>query len=627
MEGVMLPDVGRIVTPDGVVNGALVVEGDRIAAVEERDGDPSGWVLPGFVDVHCHGGGGYSLADGDADAARSAAAFHASRGTTSLVASLVSSPHEDMLSATRALAPLVAEGTLVGVHCEGPYISAAKCGAHVVEALRDPDLGELAELLEAGEGAVKMVTIAPELPGAVEAIEFLDSRGVVASIGHTDASYEQTEAGIDAGAQSATHLFNAMRGFDHRDPGPVPALIADERIFSEIIADGVHLHPGTMRFAFDVSLPGWTMLVSDAMDAAGLEDGSYRLGRHEVEVREGVARVAGTDTIAGSTITLLDAVRNAVQLAGRSVAAAAQMAATTPAELLGLEDVGAIEPGRFADAVVLDDELRLVSVMRRGAWLRVLERRGRVVVAVAAGADEDVDQAEGEERDDAEDESGDGRFAVGRFAFVRAAPPDGAEDDGEDAERPGEEVEAGDEGQADGDDAAHEAGQAHAVAGFAAGDGPVAAVGRWGRHRAARVRARRGAAAGRVGVAGRARGGRVLRGHGVLLNGVAPKRSCPARYCIAGPDVPFRPIAVPPKAPAPSPLSGVRIFCRMGFTTGEYAGRNELRIPKDYPGTRSPQTGGIRAQPPSTHVRHEPSGGTAGPAPRSRTPLKRFHAW
>lgn len=371
MDGVMLPAVGRIVTPDGIVNGTLIVEGDRFEGILEREGEPTGWVLPGFVDVHCHGGGGFSLANGDAESARGAAAFHASRGTTSLVASLVSSTHGFLLDATRALKPLVADGTLAGVHYEGPYISAAKCGAHRAEALRDPDLSELTELIEAGNGAVKMVTIAPELDGALEAIEFLDQRGVVPSIGHTDASYEQTAAGIDAGAQAATHLFNAMRAFNHREPGPIPALLDDERIFSEIVADPVHLHPGTMRFAFDTSLPAWTLLVSDAMDAAGLDDGRYMLGRHEVEVVDGVATVAGTDIIAGSTITLLDAFRNAVRLAGQSVRAASQMASATPAELLGLGDVGAIEAGKYADVVVLDDDFNLVSVMRRGVWLRV----------------------------------------------------------------------------------------------------------------------------------------------------------------------------------------------------------------------------------------------------------------
>ncbi|GAB3993716.1 N-acetylglucosamine-6-phosphate deacetylase [Glycomyces albus] len=370
MEGVLLPDVGRIVTPDGVVNGALVVEGDRVAAIEERPGEPTGWVLPGFVDIHCHGGEGTPWPAGTRPR-RGPRPPSTPPGDDLLAASMVSSTHEFLLDATRALRPLVEDGTLIGLHYEGPYISEAKCGAHAVSVLRDPDVGEIAELVEAGGGAVKMVTIAPELPGAVEAIEFLDGRGVVASIGHTDASYEETAAGIDAGARSATHLFNAMRAFDHRDPGPIPALIADERIFSEIIADPVHLHPGTMRYAFDVSLPGWTMLVSDAMDAAGLDDGSYTLGRHTVEVSGGVATVAGTDTIAGSTITLLDAVRNAVTLAGQSMAAAVQMAAATPAELLGLTDVGSLEPGRFADAVVLDDDLHLISVMRRGVWLEV----------------------------------------------------------------------------------------------------------------------------------------------------------------------------------------------------------------------------------------------------------------
>ncbi|MEU6248292.1 N-acetylglucosamine-6-phosphate deacetylase [Glycomyces sp. NPDC047010] len=376
MDGVMLPAVGRIVTPDGVVNGTLVVEGDRFEGILEREGEPTGWVLPGFVDAHCHGGGGYSLANGDAESARGAAAFHASRGTTTLIASLVSQTHGFLMDATKALTPLVADGVLAGVHYEGPYISASKCGAHAKEVLRDPDIAELTELIEAGRldggaSAVKMVTIAPELEGALEAIEFLDGRGVVPSIGHTDASYEETLAGIDAGAQAATHLFNAMRAFNHRDPGPIPALMNDERILSEVIADPVHLHPGAMRFAFDLSLPAWTLLVSDAMDAAGLDDGRYVLGRHEVEVKDGVATVAGTDTIAGSTITLLDAFRNAVRMGGQTVEAASQMASATPAELLGLRDVGAIEAGKYADAVVLDDDLNLVSVMRRGAWLQV----------------------------------------------------------------------------------------------------------------------------------------------------------------------------------------------------------------------------------------------------------------
>ncbi|MFB9659147.1 N-acetylglucosamine-6-phosphate deacetylase [Glycomyces mayteni] len=372
----MLPAVGRIVTPDGVVNGTLVVEGDRFEGILEREGEPTGWVLPGFVDAHCHGGGGYSLANGDAESARAAAAFHASRGTTTLIASLVSQTHGFLMDATKALTPLVAEGVLAGVHYEGPYISASKCGAHAKEVLRDPDIAELTELIEAsrldeGASAVKMVTIAPELEGALEAIEFLDGHGVVPSIGHTDASYEETLAGIDAGAQAATHLFNAMRAFNHRDPGPIPALMNDERILSEVIADPVHLHPGAMRFAFDLSLPAWTLLVSDAMDAAGLDDGRYVLGRHEVDVKDGVATVAGTDTIAGSTITLLDAFRNAVRLGGQTVEAASQMASATPAELLGLREVGAIETGKYADAVVLDDDLNLVSVMRRGAWLQV----------------------------------------------------------------------------------------------------------------------------------------------------------------------------------------------------------------------------------------------------------------
>ena len=360
------PQVAKVVTPNGVVNGEVACDDGFVSRVVEREGEPSGWVLPGFVDIHCHGGGGFSLAKGDADQARQAQEFHASRGTTSLVASLVSSPFDLMMSATKAYQPLVADGVLAGIHFEGPYLAQSRCGAQNPQFLRDASVEELQAVIEAGQGAVKMVTIAPEVPGALEAIDFLSARGVVPSIGHTDATFEQTEEAIEAGAFAATHLFNAMRPFSHRDPGPIPALLDDGRVVAEIIADPVHLHPGTMRFAFNVSLPSWTVLVSDAMEAAGLPDGEYELGGLSVEVKDGAARLASNGAIAGSTLTMLDAFRNAVNLAGQDVTAASEMASSTPAELLGLADVGTLEVGKQANAVWLNDDLELQAVMRHG---------------------------------------------------------------------------------------------------------------------------------------------------------------------------------------------------------------------------------------------------------------------
>lgn len=374
---------GKVVTPTGVIRqGCVEVDGDRISAVAEyptiREGD---WILPGFVDIHCHGGGGHSFTTGDPDAAVGAAEFHLTHGTTSVVASLVTSPYEQMRAATSALAPLVDKGLLAGIHYEGPYLSAARCGAQNPQFLRDPALEELTELLDLGGGAVRMVTLAPERPGALDAIRLLASRKVVAAIGHTDATYDQTQRAIEAGATVGTHLFNGMRSPHHREPGPVFALLNSPNVVCELIADGIHLHPGTLAFATSVTGPDRTALVTDAMAAAGMADGEYELGGQAVVVTDRVARLAvdgaagdaaadaEPGAIAGSTLTM-DAALRQVVAAGVSVPDAARMAATTPARALGLDDrVGALSAGWRADLVVLNDNLEVVRVMRAGTWV------------------------------------------------------------------------------------------------------------------------------------------------------------------------------------------------------------------------------------------------------------------
>ncbi|MEE6259169.1 N-acetylglucosamine-6-phosphate deacetylase [Plantactinospora sonchi] len=366
---------GKVVTPTGVIRqGCVELDGDRITAVAEypsiRDGH---WIVPGFVDIHTHGGGGHTFTTGDADAARSAAAFHLGHGTTTLLASLVSSPYQLMRDATEAYAPLVKEGVLAGVHYEGPYLSAVRCGAQNPDFLRDPSVDELSELLALGGGTVRMVTLAPELPGALAAIELLVSHRVVAAIGHTDATYEQTGAGIIAGATVATHLFNGMRGPHHREPGPVFALLGSPNVVCELVADGVHLHQGALAFAAGVAGPDRAALITDAMAAAGMPDGGYELGGQPVVVSDGVVRLAGVDgtpgAIAGSTLTMDAALRHTLA-AGVSIVDACRMAATTPARAIGLgERVGSLTPGLRADLVVLDDNLNVVRVMRAGTWL------------------------------------------------------------------------------------------------------------------------------------------------------------------------------------------------------------------------------------------------------------------
>jgi N-acetylglucosamine-6-phosphate deacetylase len=361
---------GRVVTPHGVVEGCVCTDDARITAIEPdanvRDGR---WIVPGFVDIHTHGGGGHTFTTGDADAARGAAAFHLAHGTTTLLASLVSSPYEVMRGATTAFAPLVTEGVLAGIHFEGPYLSQARCGAQNPQFLRDPVLDELTSLIELGAGSVRMVTIAPERGNALDAIRLLAARGVVAAIGHTDATYDQTLAAVTAGASVATHLFNGMRPVHHREPGPVLALLDAPDVVCELVADGIHLHSGTLRFAASVAGPDRAALVTDAITAAGMPDGEYELGGQAVVVADRVARLARDGSIAGSTLTMDAALRHAVRV-GLSIVDACRMAATTPARTIGLAGaVGALAPGLRADLVVLDDQLRVVRVMRAGVWV------------------------------------------------------------------------------------------------------------------------------------------------------------------------------------------------------------------------------------------------------------------
>lgn len=355
---------GRIVIPAGVVEGSLTIEDGRIAAIRKGKIRDEQWIVPGFVDIHTHGGGGHTFTTGDADAARSAAGFHRRHGTTTLLASLVSSAFDLMRDATLAYRPLVDEGVLAGVHFEGPYLAEVRCGAQNPAYLRDPSSEEIAELVKLGEGSVRMMTIAPERDGALAAIEQLTGLGVVAAIGHTDASYEQTLAGVAAGATVGTHLFNGMRPVHHREPGPIVGLLGSGPVSVELIADGVHLHDGVLAFAARTAGPERTLLVTDAMSAAGMADGEYELGGQAVVVAGRVARLARDGSIAGSTLTMDAALRRAVS-AGLSLPDAVKAASTNPARILGLSgELGSLEVGKRADVLTLSPSLDVTSIHR-----------------------------------------------------------------------------------------------------------------------------------------------------------------------------------------------------------------------------------------------------------------------
>lgn len=365
----------RVVLPTGTVeDGRVIVEGTRIAgSVPEgaRTVDlPGHWVVPGFVDIHNHGGGGASFATGTAEDVLAGARTHREHGTTTVVASTVTGEMDFLARQAGLLSELVEQGELAGIHFEGPFISPCRKGAHSEGLLRDPDPAEVRKLLDAARGAAKMVTLATELPGGIESVRLLAEHGVIAAVGHTDATYEQTVEAIDAGATVATHLFNAMPAIGHRAPGPIAALLEDERVTVELINDGTHLHPAALELAYHHAGAGRVALITDAMDAAGAGDGQYQLGPLAVEVKDGVARLVEGGSIAGSTLTLDTAFHRAVTVDRIPVEDVVRSISANPARLLGLYDrVGSLDPGKDADLVVLDADFALKGVMRRGEWI------------------------------------------------------------------------------------------------------------------------------------------------------------------------------------------------------------------------------------------------------------------
>ncbi|MFE4408865.1 N-acetylglucosamine-6-phosphate deacetylase [Streptomyces sp. NPDC056821] len=364
----------RVVLPTGIVDGGrVIVDGTRIADTAREDAeilDVRGhWLVPGFVDIHNHGGGGASFS-GTADDVLTAVRTHRKHGTTTLVASTVTDDMGLLVKQAGLLSELAEQGEIAGVHFEGPFISPCRKGAHSEELLRDPDPAEVRKLIDAARGRARMMTLATELPGGIDSVRLLTEHGVIAAIGHTDATYEQTVEAIDAGATVATHLFNAMPPLGHRAPGPIVALLEDERITVELINDGVHLHPAALEMAFHHAGAGRVAFITDAMDAAGIGDGRYLLGPLQVEVDGGVARLVEGGSIAGSTLTLDRAFRRAVTIDRLPVTDVVAALSANPARLLGMDDrVGSLEPGKDADLVLLDEDFALNGVMRRGAWV------------------------------------------------------------------------------------------------------------------------------------------------------------------------------------------------------------------------------------------------------------------
>ncbi|MBJ7001897.1 N-acetylglucosamine-6-phosphate deacetylase [Streptomyces griseofuscus] len=364
----------NVVLPTGTVkNGTVAIDGTRIAGAPLADAavlDVSGhWLVPGFVDLHNHGGGGASFS-GTAEQILTAIRTHRAHGTTTLVASTVTDEMDLLVRQAGLLSELAEQGDIAGIHFEGPFISPCRKGAHSEALLRHPEPAEVRKLIDAARGQARMLTLAAELPGGIDSVRLLAEHGVIAAIGHTDATYEQTVDAIEAGATVATHLFNAMPALGHRTPGPVAALLEDERVTVELINDGTHLHPAALELAFHHAGADRVAFITDAMDAAGIGDGRYMLGPLEVEVSEGVARLVEGGSIAGSTLTLDRAFKRAVTVDRLPVEHAVKALSANPARLLGLSDrVGSLEPGKDADLVLLDADFDVRGVMRHGEWV------------------------------------------------------------------------------------------------------------------------------------------------------------------------------------------------------------------------------------------------------------------
>jgi N-acetylglucosamine-6-phosphate deacetylase len=356
----------------------VAVAGGRIAGLghgvppdaAERLDVGGDWLAPGYVDVHVHGGAGGDVMATDREHRHAVRRLHARHGTTAMLASTVSRPVGELHEAVARLAEDVEApvsgpmARLVGIHLEGPFLSRVRRGAHQETALRPPDPAETDSLLAAGRGHVRTVTVAPELPGGLDLVARLVAEGVTVAVGHTDADASTVAAAVDAGARAVTHTFNGMQPLHHRRPGPVGMAMDLSQLTCELILDLVHVDPVAARALVHAAGADRICLITDAMAATGMNDGTYELGGQTVEVLDGRVRVKGTTTLAGSTLTMATAVENAVAHLGIDVPTAVAMATTIPAALLPGVDVGTLHADGPADLVRLDDAAHL-----RGVWI------------------------------------------------------------------------------------------------------------------------------------------------------------------------------------------------------------------------------------------------------------------
>lgn len=376
----------RIITPYRVVddscieiNGAVISrifsEAEACAKDYDQVLDCNGdYATPGFIDIHNHGNSGYDVMDATPEALENISRFHLARGVTGFLGATMSQSTREIQAALKNIVSRAehrqeggaAHSKLLGIYLEGPYLSKKRKGAQAEDYIKDPDLSELKGFLETAKEFLKVVALAPELTGALEMIKYLKSRGIVVAAGHTDADYDLIAQAVEAGVTDTAHLFNGMKDLYHRDPGPAGVLLLDHRVTCELICDGIHLHKAVVDLTVRLKGAGGIVLISDAMRATGLGDGSYDLGGQKVIVVDGIARLSD-GTLAGSTLTLDRAIRNVMVMAKIPMHEAVQMATLNPAKLIGVSArKGSIEPGKDADIVVFDENIKVKKVLIGG---------------------------------------------------------------------------------------------------------------------------------------------------------------------------------------------------------------------------------------------------------------------
>lgn len=371
----------KIVLPDKILEGhSVVVNEGKISnilankTIDDANYDnvihgENNYLSPGFIDIHTHGNSGYDILDSTTEAIDNISKYNLLNGVTSFLGTIITSSYSETVNAINNIGEYIdkkKESTILGIHLEGPFFNIIKKGAQPEEYIRKPDFGLMTDILNRANENIKMVSIAPELEGALDIIKMLDDKGITVAMGHTNATYDEAMKGINEGITVSTHLFNGMRSFTHRDPGVIGASLLDDRVYCEIIADRIHLHDATILMTVKIKGYDKVILVSDSMMASGLKDGEYLLGGQIVIVNEGIARLE-SGNLAGSTTNLRKSVYNMIHFLNIPICEVVKMASLNPAKAINVHKYkGSIEIGKDADLIIFDEDINIKMTMIKG---------------------------------------------------------------------------------------------------------------------------------------------------------------------------------------------------------------------------------------------------------------------